>query len=1076
MNQRNALFDKLANSSQHLNKGLAVLLAIALLLTGISYWAVQRVIKEQRDSVGFHFARLMENISEQEAFLNTVSRESAKGRLLEALHAPLQVHDVAPDEGNNVYVGREYSYSLPFSVKINPATIPALQHTKITELGAHLANYYSAYWSASHNQSPQVFVFNVPDNFEISVPAQGRLRGAAHTRVGESAFVMLQILGSQPGDTAPVDKSNVHWLRYNNMPGAGSSPSILSYVDIDLPSTQLHISGASPRVVVSSLLSLAQINNIERIMQRSVSDHFTLISPTGEAVIGALKPKSNLHDGLNLNSDGLVFKISSADIKPWIGIYIISIKTFLDYTLWALLALVALMLVGLGCGLVFSRWYKKRVILPARKAHDDIAERDAFSQAIIENAPAGLCVVRRSDHMILLENHLAQQSRGPVTLLAALNKHYDLWAQGKAELEVDGRHLQVGFVLTRYHGEDAWLCAFHDVTRHIEDTTILEEARQIADSANEAKSRFLATMSHEIRTPLYGVLGTLELLELTALQPRQQEYLQTIQRSSSTLFQLISDVLDVSKIEAGQMTLDTQDFCPLDITEDSMRTYSAFARNKGLQLYACIDCKLPDRLRGDPVRIRQILNNLLNNAIKFTDSGQVVLWVRVLEQDDEFSTLEWQVSDSGIGMSHEQQVQLFEPFYKVRNTISEGGAGLGLSICRKLCEMMGGALDVISEPGLGSSFSLRLRLEREPGELANCPEFLPLLQPVYVRAPAPELAQNIINWLNRLGVQARLLNNDTLSVDRSAVLVDMLASEKPRDWSGPQIIATPDGRNPPEPNAGGWTVDANSIRAIAWAVSFVQNGVSILASTSVPRQSQQLKLRVLVAEDNPINRDIIKEQLEALGCSVVVAVNGDQALTMWLPGMFDLVLTDVNMPVLNGYDLTRALREQDTALPIIGITANAMREEGKRCTAAGMNAWMVKPLSMHALHAQLLKFFEGIQLEDVELSEQPLAPTSGMDQVQISPRMRKVFLNTMNEDVHVTQVALDSTNSTTLAHQLHSMGGALSSVRAFALADTCIELESLLEKQGVTPQLTRNVSTWLERIRKLLKKLEGLDL
>lgn len=184
---RNALLDKLANSSLHLNKGMAVLFALALLLTGISYWGIQRVIKEQRASVDVHFARLMENIREHEAFLNTVSRESTKGRLLESLHAPLRVHDAAPDEGNNVYVGREYSYSLPFSVKINPATIPALQHTKITELGAHLANYYSAYWSASHDQAPQVFVFNVPDNFEISVPAHGRLRAAAHTRLGESA-------------------------------------------------------------------------------------------------------------------------------------------------------------------------------------------------------------------------------------------------------------------------------------------------------------------------------------------------------------------------------------------------------------------------------------------------------------------------------------------------------------------------------------------------------------------------------------------------------------------------------------------------------------------------------------------------------------------------------------------------------------------------------------------------------------------------------------------------------------------------------------------------------------------------
>ena len=1075
MTARNTLLDTLANSSHRLNKGLAVLLALALLLIGISYWGVQRMLDEQRENVSFHFARLMESIREHESFLNTVSRESTKGRLLEKLHAPVNVHDSAPEEGINVFIGREYSFSLPFSVKINPATIPALQNSKITELGAHLANYYSAYWSASHYQSPQIYVFNVPDNFEISVPAHGRLRGAAHMPLGESAFVIQQILASRNTSSAQAQANAVHWLPYINRPDNGGAPSILSYVDIDLPSTQLHISGASPRVVVASMLNLAQVNNVERITQRSVYDNFILIAPDGQTVVGAPRPELALHDGLNLNSEGLVFQISSAEPKPWTGIYIISFTTFLDYALWALLGLLALLLAGLGCGWAFSRWYKKRVIVPAHQAHDAIAEREAFSRTVIESAPTGLCVVRCSDHKVLLENQLAQQSRSSATLVAALEKHHELSAHGKTELEIDGRHLQVGVVFTRYNGEDAWLCALHDVTHHIEDATILEHARQTADSANKAKSRFLATMSHEIRTPLYGVLGTLELLELTALQPRQQEYLRTIQRSSSTLFQLISDVLDVSKIEAGQMTIDSQDFCPLDITEETMSTYSAFAQSKGLQIYACIDAQIPDRVRGDPVRIRQILNNLLSNAIKFTDSGQVVLWVRALEQNEEYSSLEWQVSDSGIGISPAQQVQLFEPFYQVRTTFSEGGAGLGLSICRRLCELMGGSLEVISEPGLGSSFSLQLTLEREPGELADCPEFEPQAEPVYVRAPAPELAQHVCAWLSRLGVHARLLN-DMHTVDSSVLLVDILTSDTYQDWPGQRIIARPGGRNPPEFNANGWEVDANSIRGIAWAVRFAQQGITTSINTSSPKQNQQLPLRVLVAEDNPINREIIKEQLEALGCSVVVAINGEQALAFWMPGAFDLVLTDVNMPVLNGYELARALRTQDPELPIVGITANAMREEGKRCAAAGMNAWMVKPLSMHTLHAQLLKYGKGARLKPVVMPDQPPAPLGGADQVQLSPRMRELFFSTMYEDMHMIQVALDSNDAMALAHQLHSMGGALGSVQSYALADTCSELELQLRERGVTPQLAQDVSDWLERLAALLKKLEAADL
>ncbi|NNB06633.1 response regulator [Pseudomonas fragi] len=1072
MSARNALLDKLANGSQRLNIGLAVLFGFVLLLIGTSYWGVQRMLNEQRDNVGLHFARLMENIREHEAFLSTVSRESTKGRLLESLHAPVQLQDSAPDEDSSVYIGREYSFSLPFSIRVNPATIPALQNSKITELGAHLANYYSAYWSASHSQSPQIYVFNVPDNFEISVPAHGRLRGAANTQIGESAFVIQQILTSHPSNIVQAEDNVVHWLPYIGRLVSGGTPSMLSYVDIDLPSTQLHISGASPRVVVTSLLNLDQVNNVERIMQRTIYDQFILIAPTGKAVIGGLKSTSALHDGLNMSSQGLVFQVSSTDAKPWIGIYIISVKTFLDSALWALLGLLALLLAGLCSGWAFSRWYKKRVIYPARQAHNDIAEREAFGRAVIDSAPAGLCVVRCSDHEVLLENHLALQSQGTAMLVVLLNQHQDLSSQGKIELEVDGRHLQVGFVFTRYHGQDVWLCAFHDVTHHIEVAAILEEARQVADSANEAKSRFLATMSHEIRTPLYGVLGTLELLELTNLEPRQQEYLETIQRSSSTLFQLISDVLDVSKIESGQMTIDVQVFCPLDITEHAMSTYSALAQSKGLELYACIDAHLPDWVRGDPVRISQILNNLLSNAIKFTDSGQVILWVRVLDQNEAYSSLEWQICDSGIGISQAQQAQLFEPFYQVRSTFSEGGAGLGLSICMRLCELMGGTLEVLSEPGLGSSFSLQLRLERNSGVLADCPQFGLQSITVYVRASAPELAQHICAWLCRFGIQARLLSADMHIIERSTLLVDIQASDTHHDWFGPRIIATPGGRNPPELSVDGWEVDANSIRAIAWAVSFVQNGNSTPVSASLARQSQKLQLRVLVAEDNPINREIIKEQLEALGCSVVAAVNGDQALTLWKPDVFDLVLTDVNMPVLNGYELAKALRIKDMELPIIAITANAMLEEGKRCSAAGMNGWMVKPLSLHTLRAQLLNYCPGVPLEAVVLTDQPSVFVNGVVLVQFSPRMRELFFKTMYEDVRLTRLALHGCDAITLAHRLHSMGGALGSVQAATLADTCAELELRLTEFGMTHQWMQDVSYWLESLVTWLKKLE----
>lgn len=1072
MNHPNAFFEKLASSSLRLNKGLTVLCATVLLLIGISAWGVQRMLEEQHNTVRFHFARLLENLREQEAFLNEVSQRSAKGELLASQPSPMALQKLLLDEGPDVYEGRQFSFSLPFSVKVNPEKVALSQHPKVFTLAAHLADDYSAFWSASHYQSPQVFLFNVPDNFDIAVPAVGRLRGAGQIQGGEFVEVMKHVLQRlHDKNPKPLD-SRIHWVQYTTASENVTSPSILGYVNIDLSSIQLTIEGASHWAVVASLLNLSQVNNIERIMQWSIYDHFTLIAPSGEALIGALKPESRLNEGLNFNSDGLVFKVSSPGEPHWTAIYVISLKSFLKYALWPLLSLLALLLAGLGCGWAFNRWYKKRVVLPAHRAHESIAESEAFSRAVIDTAPTGLCVVRRSDRKVLLENQRAQQWQDTAKLIAALNRQHGLTEPGQADLEIDGRHLHVAFISTRYQGQDAWLCAFHDVTRHIEDAAALEEARRAADSANEAKTRFLATMSHEIRTPLYGVLGTLELLGLTSLEPRQQAYLQTIQRSSATLFQLISDVLDVSKIESGQMTIEAQDFCPLELTEDTLRTYSAFAQAKGLQLYACIDAALPDRVRGDPLRIRQILNNLLSNAIKFTDNGRVVLRVRVLETVGETTHLEWQVSDSGIGISQAQQTQLFHPFYQVRDASSEAGAGLGLAICRWLCELMAGQLKVVSEPGLGSSFSLQLALEHLPGELPDCPEFEPGAPAVYVRAPAQELAQHICAWLNRLGVETRLVNGETKQTQPSALLVDMLPSGNDVPWPGPRIIATAGGRNPSECSVNGWEVDAHDIRAIAWAVSFAQQGASAQNHLPLPEKTRHLDLHILVAEDNPINQAIIKEQLEALGCSVMVAANGEQALAQWLPGLFDLVLTDVNMPIINGYELARELRQRDPDLPIIGVTANALREEGERCAAVGMNAWMVKPLNLHTLRTQLLKHCKIAVPAPAIVANDSLATDSAADQIQLSPKMRELFISTMQQDHQTTLAALDSGDASAVARQLHSMAGALGAVQAGAMAIAFAELECRLMGLTVTPALALEVRQKLEQLTALLNTLE----
>ncbi|WP_054911951.1 MULTISPECIES: hybrid sensor histidine kinase/response regulator [Pseudomonas] len=1060
MPHRNALLERLANSSARLNKGLLVLGALVLLLLGISYVGVKRMIEEQHDSVRLHFARLMENIREQELFLQHISRRGAEGKRLPDIMPPPYSQRPMPDEGPDIYEGRGLPFSLPYSLKIDPDRIAIDQRPKVLALGAYLAAYYSAFWSASHYQSPQVVLINGPDNFDLAVPSAGRLRDTAQTQIRHLVDVLTGLNQRLHAQNAQRPDLAVHWEPYQATESDSVAPSLLAYVRVDLGKSALSIEGANTWVILGALLNLSQINDIERLMHWSIYDDFTLITPRGLVLTGAVKPERALHEGANFTRDGLVFKLNSPGEQHWTAIYVISVQSFLDYAQWPLLFLLTLVVAMLGCSRAITRWYRTQVIQPAQSAHASIAESEAFSRALIDTAPTGLCVIRRSDHRVLLQNQQAQQWHDSEQLMHLLTSHSEA---GHTDLELGGRHLHVAFVPTRYQGQDAWLCALHDVTRHVEDAAALEDARQAADSANAAKSRFLATMSHEIRTPLYGVLGTVELLGLTPLTARQQDYLQTIQRSSATLFQLISDVLDVSKIEAGQMTLELQDFCPLELTEDAIRTYSASARVKGLQLYACIDPALPERLRGDPMRIRQILNNLLSNAIKFTDSGRVLLRVTVLESVAGRAHVQWQVLDSGVGITQEQQRYLFDAFYQVSGARDQAGAGLGLAICKWLCQLMAGELSVFSEPGLGSCFTLQLALDHVPGVLADCPVFAPRTPTVYVRGQATDQARHVIAWLERFGLKCKALGADAVACPAPLVELAPPRSNASAPWPGPRIIATAGGPNPSQPRGADQEVDANDIRAIAWAVHHALHGESPAGEPLAHAQVSNLNLHALIAEDNVINSAIIKEQLEVLGCTAVVAANGEQALTLWPQGHFDVVLTDVNMPVMDGYQLASALRQLDQTVPIIGITANALREEGQRCTAAGMNAWMVKPLNLTTLRAHLEKYC------NIDL------PPADAAQLRLSPQMRALFVTTLRQDIDTTLTALSGGDAMQVAQQLHSMAGALGAVQNTAMATAFVELENRLHGMTLTRALGLEIRQHLARLGELLDTLETFD-
>ena len=361
---------------------------------------------------------------------------------------------------------------------------------------------------------------------------------------------------------------------------------------------------------------------------------------------------------------------------------------------------------------------------------------------------------------------------------------------------------------------------------------------------------------------------------------------------------------------------------------------------------------------GDADRIRQVLGNLLSNAIKFTEHGRVMLRVRQVQREGESSVLAWQVTDTGVGIAAEEQARLFEPFRQVRGAASAQGTGLGLSISDRLVRLMSGELQVVSEPGLGSSFSVRLPLP-VLAAAEDGPTLLPE-PPILVRGRDRELVDSACGWLCRWGANAQpLLGDPTLLDHDGAILMDGEAAT-PLAWSGPRVVASIEGGDQPITAAdGSLVVTLHGMTAIGNALANVQQQRAAQPETTRLAPPVPLGLRVLAVEDNPINRVILAEQLRTLGCDVELAQDGIEALQRCREQCFDLVVTDINMPRMDGHALARELRDDGNLVPVIGATANATAEERERCLASGMQGYLSKPIDIARLRKALTALRQG---------------------------------------------------------------------------------------------------------------------
>jgi signal transduction histidine kinase/CheY-like chemotaxis protein/HPt (histidine-containing phosphotransfer) domain-containing protein len=486
---------------------------------------------------------------------------------------------------------------------------------------------------------------------------------------------------------------------------------------------------------------------------------------------------------------------------------------------------------------------------------------------------------------------------------------------------------------------------------------VAERARAEAEAANRAKSTFLATMSHEIRTPMNGVLGMLEVLEVQGLNMPQQRTVATIRESGQALLHIIDDLLDFSKIEAGRLELEAIPFSLSGLIQTTLETFQPQVISKGITLEAEINTGSSDALVGDPTRVRQILFNLLGNAIKFTErGGGVRVRAATMAVGGGSTRVTLAVADTGIGMDEEQLARLFQPFVQADSSTTRqfGGTGLGLSIVRRIARAIGGDVAVESAPGHGSTFTVTLSFRAAPSDSP-----LRTLRPV------------------------------------ARSLVD---------------VAAPPGDSP----------------------------------------------RVLVADDHPVNREVLVLQLKLLGVEADSVENGMDALAAWAPGRYAAVLADIHMPLMDGHELARRLRADETEhdgtrIPIVGVTANAMKGEEERCLAAGMDACLVKPVSIEQLRAMLQRW---LSIQDVGSAAGPVdrsEPTAAIDRGVLAAwlgedwaaidSLLKTFCATAVETEREIDAALRAGNLPTLATAAHKLKGAAQAVGATGVGDAASALE-----------------------------------